>query len=697
MPRLIPLHKVRNVGIMAHIDAGKTTLTERILYYTGKTHQIGEVHDGEATMDWMDQERERGITITSAATTTFWRSHRINLIDTPGHVDFTAEVERSLRVLDGAIALFCAVGGVEPQSETVWRQSEKYSVPKIAFVNKMDRAGADFSRVLDLIEEQLAANPVPIVIPMVDEAGLHGVIDLITNRAHIYDEPKSGSHAHDEPVPEAWKAERDRWYKHLVERASEQDERLLEKYCNGEAISEQELLAGLRRATLTHSVVPVLCGAAFKNKGVIRLIDAIVDFLPSPIDLPPVIGRCLEGTEIERIPKDDGRLAALAFKVVTDKHMGKLVYFRVYSGTMRSGSTVLNSTRGKTQRIGRLLQMHANKQEQRQEVFSGDIGVAIGLSDTTTGDTLCDPDHPIVLEAIEFPAPVISVSVRPESKGDSDRLALGLAKLAEEDPTFLVGPGEEKGETVISGMGELHLDIIIDRLKREFSVVSNVGKPEVAYKETITASREIRHRYKKQTGGRGQFAEVEFTIEPLGPGKGFEFVNQIVGGAIPREYIPAVERGILEAMRKGIYAGYPAVDVRVTLSDGRFHEVDSSERAFHICASQAFKHAFTRANPQLLEPMMNVAVVTPADCAGGVSGSLCGRRGHIVSMDSQGAMQTIRARVPLGEMFGYATELRTLTSGRANFTMEFEHYEAVPFSIAEEIIERRKEKLDKTA
>jgi elongation factor G len=579
----------------------------------------------------------------------------------------------------------------------VWRQSEKYSVPKIAFVNKMDRAGADFFRVLSLIEKQLGANPVPIVIPMLDEDGLHGVIDLMTNRAHIYDEPKIGSHAHDEPVPEEWKAERDRWYKHLVEKASEQDEHLLEKYCNGETIAKQELLAGLRRATLSRSIVPVLCGAAFKNKGVMRLTDAIVDFLPSPVDLPPVIGRCLDGNEIERVPKDNGRLAALAFKVTTDKHMGKLVYFRVYSGSMKSGATVLNSTRGKTQRIGRLLQMHANKQEQRGDICSGDIGVAVGLSDATTGDTLCDPAYPIVLEAIEFPSPVISVSVWPESKGDSDRLGLGLGKLAEEDPTFVVAPGEEKGETVISGMGELHLDIIIDRLKREFNVSSSIGKPEVAYKETITIPQRIRHRYKKQSGGRGQFAEVEFTIEPLGPGAGFDFVNKIVGGAIPKEYIPAVERGILETMRKGIYAGYPGVDIRVTLTDGAFHEVDSSERAFHICASQAFKHAFIKASPVLLEPIMDVCVVAPSDCAGGISGSLCGRRGQITGMDSQGTTQTTRARLPLAEMFGYATELRTLTSGRANFTMEFEHYEAVPYSVAEEIIERRKKKLEKSA
>jgi elongation factor G len=682
---------------MAHIDAGKTTLTERILFYTGKTHKIGEVHDGEATMDWMEQERERGITITSAATTTLWRSHRINIIDTPGHVDFTAEVERSLRVLDGAIALFCAVGGVEPQSETVWRQSEKYSVPKIAFVNKMDRAGADFFRVLRLIEQRLGGNPVPIVIPMLDDDGLHGVIDLISNRAHIYDDPTSGSHAHDEPVPKEWEEERDRWYKHLVEKASEQDEHLLEKYCSGETITREELLAGLRRATLARTIVPVLCGTAFKNKGVVRLIDAIVDFLPSPTDLPAVIGHGLEGTEVERVPKDDGRLAALAFKVMTDKHMGKLVYFRVYSGTMKAGSTVLNSTRGKSLRIGRLLQMHANKQEQRDAIYSGDIGVAVGLSDATTGDTLCDPENPIILEAIEFPSPVISVSVWPESRGDKDRLAIGLSKLAEEDPTFVVESGEEQGETVISGMGELHLDIIIDRLKREFRVVSQVGRPEVAYKETITVGREIRHRYKKQTGGRGQFAEVEMLIEPLGPGTGFDFENKIVGGAIPREYIPAVERGIVETMRKGIYAGYPVVDLRVTLVDGSFHEVDSSEFAFHICASQAFKEAFRRAHPQLLEPVMDVSVVAPADCAGNISGSLCGRRGQIVSMETEGDLQTVRARVPLAEMFGYATELRTITSGRGNFTMEFEHYEAVPFSIAEEIMERRKEKLEKSA
>ena len=509
MPRQVPLEKVRNIGIMAHIDAGKTTVTERILFYTGRTHKIGEVHDGEATMDWMEQERERGITITSAATTCFWKDHRINIIDTPGHVDFTVEVERSLRVLDGAIALFCAVGGVEPQSETVWRQAEKYSVPKIAFVNKMDRAGADFFNVVNLIQSQLGSNPVPIVIPMMEEGNLVGVIDLIHHVAHYYDQLEPDSDGHDEAIPEDWKEEHDKWFKHLIEKASEVDEALMEKYCADEAISKAELIAGLRRATLAQTIVPVSCGAAFKNKGVRRLLDTIIELLPSPMDLPPIIGHALDGTEIDRIPKDDGRLAALAFKVVSDKHMGKMVYFRVYSGTMEGGSYIFNSTKGKKQRVGRLMQMHANRQENRDGIYAGDIGAAVGLSDTVTGDTLCDPDHPIILEAIEFPAPVLSVSISPESRGDRDKLSSGLGRLAEEDPTFTVGSGEAQGETVISGMGELHLEIIVDRLKREFGVVAQVGQPQVAYRETITGPVKVNHKFAKQTGGKGQYAHVE--------------------------------------------------------------------------------------------------------------------------------------------------------------------------------------------
>jgi elongation factor G len=692
MPRQVPLERVRNIGIMAHIDAGKTTVTERILHYTGRTHKIGEVHDGEAVMDWMEQEQERGITITSAATTCFWNNHRINIIDTPGHVDFTVEVERSLRVLDGAIALFCAVGGVEPQSETVWRQAEKYSVPKIAFVNKMDRAGADFFRVVKNIKEMLGSNPVPIVIPMMDDNGLIGVIDLVHHVAHYYDEPdKASEKRHDAPVPEEFKEEHDKWYRHLVEKVSEVDDHLMEKFINEEEITEKELVDGLRRATLARSIVPVLCGAAFKNKGVRRLLDSMVELLPSPIDLPPTIGYSMKGEETDRVPKDEGRLAALAFKVVSDKHMGKLVYFRVYSGTMNSGSYVLNSTKEKKQRVGRLMQMHANHQENRDAIYSGDIGAAVGLSDTTTGDTLCDPDNPIVLEAIEFPSPVLSVAISPNSRGDRDKLSNGLSRLAEEDPTFTVSSGEEKGETVISGMGELHLEIIVDRLKREFNVEASVGQPQVAYRETITGPYTINHKYAKQSGGRGQYAHVVMTLEPTDPGSGFEFDNKIVGGVIPREYIPAVEKGVLGAMVEGIYAGYPVVDVKVTLFDGSYHDVDSSEQAFRIAASQAFKDAFRHANPELLEPVMSVTVVTPEDYAGGITGNLCSRRGRVEGIDVTPQGHTIRAMVPLSEMFGYATDLRNISSGRASFTMHFEHYEAVPFDLAEKIVEEKRE------
>ena len=692
MKRQVPLNRVRNIGIMAHIDAGKTTVTERILYFTGRSHKIGEVHDGQATMDWMEQERERGITITSAATTCFWKDHRINIIDTPGHVDFTVEVERSLRVLDGAIALFCAVAGVEPQSETVWRQAEKYEVPVIAFVNKMDRAGADFNRVLKTMEDQLAANPVPIIIPIMDNGELKGVVDLIYNVAHMYDDV-TGEKRHDLPIPEDYQEEREKWFKYLIEKVSEVDEHLLEKYCGGEELTTNELIQGIRRATLARLITPTLCGAAFKNKGVKRLLDAVTDFLPAPDDLPPIIGSHENEEEIVRHPSDDAPLAALAFKVVADKHMGKLVYFRVYSGTMQSGSYVLNSTKGDKQRIGRLLQMHANKQEQREAIFCGDIGVAIGLSDTVTGDTLCDVNHPITLEAIEFPAPVIAVSIKPESKNDSDKLGMGLGRLAEEDPTFIVSSGEGQGETVISGMGELHLEIIVDRLKREFGVSATVGRPEVAYRETITKNFDMNHRYVKQSGGKGDFAHVTFTIEPNPAGVGFEFENKIVGGAIPREYIPAVEKGMVDAMKRGIFAGYPVVDVKVVLYDGSYHDVDSSERAFRTCASQAFKEAFLRCKPQLLEPVMSVHVTTPPEFAGSVTGNLSGKRGRIQGMDTVGSSNVVKAIVPLAEMFGYATELRTITSGRAAFSMQFEHYEPVPASIAEEIVKAKNEKV----
>ncbi|MDP8243961.1 MAG: elongation factor G [Candidatus Hinthialibacter antarcticus] len=691
MAAKVPLERVRNIGIMAHIDAGKTTVTERILFYTGKSHKIGEVHDGEATMDWMDQERERGITITSAATTCFWRDHRVNIIDTPGHVDFTVEVERSLRVLDGAIALFCGVAGVEPQTETVWRQAQKYEVPVIGFVNKMDRAGADFFRVLDCMQKQLSANPVPIVIPMMNDDGLDGVIDLIHNVAHYYDD-MAGDKRHDEPVPAEYKEERDKWLKYLIEKVSETDEKLLEKFCEGEEISTQELMDGIRRATLARTITPTLCGTAFKNKGVKRLLDAVVDFLPSPVDLPPVIG-LHNDKEVSRSADPDGPVAALAFKVMTDKHMGKMVFFRVYSGTMMAGSYIMNSTKGNKQRIGRLLQMHAIKQEQKDQIDCGDIGVAVGLSDTTTGDTLCDVNHPVVLEAIEFPAPVIAVSIQPESKGDSDKLGIGLGKLAEEDPTFVVSSGEADGETVIAGMGELHLDILVDRLKREFGVSATVGRPEVAYRETMTKEYDMNHRYVKQSGGKGDFAHVTFKLEPNPAGDGFEFINKIVGGSIPREYIPAVEKGMIDVMKRGCFAGYPIVDVKATLYDGSYHDVDSSERAFRTCASQAFREAFMKSKPQLLEPVMRVSVTTPSEYAGSVNGNLSGKRGRIQGMDALGNANIIKAMVPLAEMFGYATELRTITSGRGSFSMQFEHYEAVPNSIAEEIVENRKDKI----
>jgi len=676
---------------MAHIDAGKTTTTERILFYTGLTHRLGEVHEGQATMDWMAQERERGITITSAATTAIWKDHRINIIDTPGHVDFTVEVERSLRVLDGAIALFCAVGGVEPQSETVWRQAEKYSIPTIAFVNKMDRLGADFFGVVEEIRKQFGENPIPVLIPIGSEDNFHGVIDLIEQRAMYYDD-EQGKDVRNEPIPGDLRDYADQWRQYLIEKASEQDEHLLEKYCNGEQISSDELRRAIRTATLNNLAVPVLCGSAFKNKGVQKLLDAVTYYLPSPLDMPPTPGTAPDGTEIIRLPKDDGRLSALAFKVVADKHLGKMVYFRVYSGTMQAGTYILNSTQDKRQRVGRLLQMHANHREMRDQIYCGDIGVAIGLGDTVTGDTLCSPDEPIILEAIEFPAPVISVSIAPASRADREKLSRALMLLAEEDPTFTVHYDSETEETVISGMGELHLDIIVDRIRREFGVQATVSAPQVAYRETITTGREIVERYVKQTGGKGQFAHVAIHIEPLEAGQGFEFINNIQRGAIPREFIPAVEKGIIDAMAKGVYADCPVVDVRVSLFDGKHHEVDSSEMAFRTCAAIAFKRGFMLAGPELLEPMMSVNVVTPGEHSGSINSHLCSKRGRIQGMEMDGPTHRIDAIVPLSEMFGYATDLRTMTQGRASFSMHFEHYEAVPFSIAEEIVAEKKKK-----
>jgi len=695
MARTTPLENVRNVGIMAHIDAGKTTVTERILYYTGRTHRLGEVHDGEATMDWMAQERERGITITSAATTTFWADHRVNIIDTPGHVDFTAEVERSLRVLDGTIALFCAVGGVEPQSQAVWRQAERYRVPRVAFVNKMDRAGADFFGVVKQIENELAANPLPVVIPIGSEDSFEGIVDLIEEKAIIYDNEEDGERYREEPIPAHLADQAAEWRNRLIEKVSELDEALFEKFCNGRHAEADEIRRALRAATLKGDAVPVFCGAAFKNKGVRRLLDGIVHYLPSPVDLPPVIGKCLEGADIDRVPKDDGHLAALAFKVVTDKHAGKMVYLRVYSGTLHAGTYVYNAAKRKRQRVGRLLQMHANHREERDAIYCGDIGAAIGLSDTATGDTICDEAHPIILEAIEFPAPVLSVSVTPAGRADRDKLAVALARLAEEDPTFVVTQNAETGQTLLSGMGELHLEIIIDRLEREFNVAAEVGAPEVAYRETITQSVEINHRLVKQTGGRGQYAHVVLAIEPLGPGGGFEFESAVVGGNVPREYIPSVGRGIVDAMAEGAYAGYPVVDVKATLLDGSSHEVDSSDRAFRSCAAAAFKQAFRKGGPALLEPVMSVSVFSPEDFTGNVTASLCARRGRITRMEPRAGGHDVTALVPLAEMFGYATELRTVTQGRAAFHMQFEHYEAVPFTIAEEIAAKRAEEKEK--
>ena len=692
MARQYPLENVRNIGIMAHIDAGKTTCSERILFYTGKVHRVGEVHDGAATMDWMVQEQERGITITSAATTCEWRGHQVNLIDTPGHVDFTVEVERSLRVLDGVIGLFCAVGGVEPQSETVWRQAEKYDVPRIAFVNKMDRVGADFFQVVKQIQGLLGANSVPVVIPEGSGPEFRGIIDLVRNVAIYHSEDDKGSSFREEPLtPEQVKYAAP-WRQNLLERVAEVNDSLLEKYFAEQPIGEDEIVAAIRAATHKHLICPVLCGSAFKNKGVQRLLDAVVDYLPSPVDLPPVSGNCLKGNPIERVPKDDGRLAALAFKVVADKHVGKLIYVRIYSGTMQAGSYVLNSSEGRRERVGRLFRMHANRQELVDCLYSGEIGAVVGLSDTMTGDTLCCEDDPIVLEAIDFPAPVISVAVHPETQSESEKLQAALSRLADEDPTFIVATDPETADTVISGMGELHLEIILDRLKREYNVGVRSSPPEVAYRETITSSVDIEERLRKQTGGHGQYAHVVLRLEPMEPGQGFEFVNDVKGGNIPKEYIPAIEKGVIRAMADGVWAGYPVVDVRVTLLDGSYHEVDSSEMAFRTCASMAFKKGFMKDNPELLEPLMRLNITTPEDFAGGITGSLCSRRGRILGMDRQGNAQVIKAMCPLANLFGYTSELRNMTQGRAGFTMQFEHYEAVPYAIAEEIIEKRRKR-----
>ena len=686
MARTAPLDKTRNIGIMAHIDAGKTTTTERVLYYTGINYKIGEVHEGTATMDWMVQEQERGITITSAATTCFWRDHRINLIDTPGHVDFTIEVERSLRVLDGAVAVFCSVGGVEPQTETVWRQADKYRVPRIAFVNKMDRLGADFFRAVRMIQERLGARPVPLQLPIGAEENFKGVVDLVQMKAVVWDEESLGAKYRVEPIPSGLAGQAEEHREKLLEAIADCNESVMEKYLDGREITETELRGAIRQAGLELKIVPVLCGAAFRNKGVQLLLDAVVDYLPSPLDVPPLRGiHPTSQKEEERPPKDEAPFSALAFKIMTDPFVGTLTFFRVYSGALFSGSSVYNSTKGKRERIGRLLKMHANKREEIKEVYAGDIAAAVGLRTATTGDTLCDEDHPIILESIEFPEPVISIAIEPKSKADQEKLGLSLQKLTTEDPSFRVRTDEETGQTIISGMGELHLEIIVDRLLREFNVGANVGKPQVAYKETVRKAVEREGKFIRQTGGRGQYGHVYLKVAPQPAGKGFEFVDAIKGGSIPREYIPAVEKGVKEATESGALAGYPIVDVKVTLLDGSYHEVDSSEIAFKIAGSLAFKEAVSKASPVLLEPIMAVEVVVPEEFMGEVIGDISSRRGKVLGMDTRPAAQVIDARVPLAEMFGYATDLRSMTQGRATYTMQFSHYEPVPATISEEI------------
>ncbi len=685
-----PLAKTRNIGIMAHIDAGKTTTTERILFYTGKSHKIGEVHDGAATMDWMVQEQERGITITSAATTCFWKDHRIQIIDTPGHVDFTVEVERSLRVLDGTVAVFCAVGGVEPQSETVWRQADTYGVPRIAYINKMDRTGADFMNVVGMMKDRLGTRPVLLQLPIGAEDKFTGIIDVVAMNAIHFNEDDNGINPTIEEIPAEYADEAELYRHELIEAAAEFDDDLLEKFLGDEEISVDELVAALRKATIACAITPITCGASFKNKGVQPLLDAILDYLPSPLDIAAVTGIDLKtDTEVERPPSDDAPFSALAFKVMTDPYVGKLTYFRVYSGKMTSGSYVLNSTKGHKERVGRLLEMHANHREDTDEVFAGDIVAAVGLKNTTTGDTLSSEDAPVLLESMVFPDPVIDIAIEPKTKAEQEKLGTGLAKLAEEDPTFRVRTDEETGQTIIAGMGELHLEVIVDRLMREFKVEANVGKPQVAYRETAGKRvDDVDMRFARQTGGRGQFGHVVINVVPQQPGDGYVFDSKIVGGAIPKEYIPAVDKGIQEAITSGVLAGYPVVDVKIELVDGSYHEVDSSEMAFKIAGSMAIKEGLRKSNPTLLEPMMAVEVVTPEEFMGDVMGDLSSRRGHIEGMEPRGNAQVIRAKVPLANMFGYATDLRSRTQGRAAYTMQFKAYEPVPKSIAEEIVSK---------
>ena len=695
MARKTPIERYRNIGISAHIDAGKTTTTERILFYTGVNHKIGEVHDGAATMDWMEQEQERGITITSAATTAFWKGmagnypeHRINIIDTPGHVDFTIEVERSMRVLDGACMVYCAVGGVQPQSETVWRQANKYKVPRLAFINKMDRTGANFFKVYDQLKLRLKANPVPVVVPIGAEDTFTGVVDLIKMKAIIWDEASQGIKFDYSEIPAELKDICDEWREKMVEAAAEASEELMNKYLETGELSEEEIIKGLRDRTIACEIQPMLCGTAFKNKGVQRMLDAVIDFLPSPVDIPPVTGEAENGDKIERRAADDEKFAALAFKIMTDPFVGQLIFFRVYSGKIHSGDTVYNSVKEKKERLGRILQMHANQREELKDVYAGDIAAAVGLKEATTGDTLCDPDHPIVLERMIFPEPVISQAVEPKTKVDQEKMGMALNRLAQEDPSFRVQTDEESGQTIISGMGELHLEILVDRMRREFGVEATVGKPQVAYRETIRAvCEEVEGKFVKQSGGRGQYGHVVLKLEPQPPGKGYEFVDAIKGGVVPREYIPAVDKGITETLKAGVLAGYPVVDIKVTLFFGSYHDVDSNENAFKMAGSMGFKEGMRRASPVLLEPMMAVEVETPEDFMGNVMGDLSSRRGIVQGMDDMvGGGKIVRAEVPLAEMFGYSTSLRSLTQGRATYTMEFKHYAEAPRNVAEAVI-----------
>ena len=695
MARTTPIERYRNIGIMAHIDAGKTTTTERVLFYTGVSHKIGEVHDGAAVMDWMEQEQERGITITSAATTCFWQGmdkqydeHRINIIDTPGHVDFTIEVERSLRVLDGAVTVLCSVGGVEPQTETVWRQGNKYRVPRMVFVNKMDRAGADYLRVVQQVRERLGANPVPIQLPVGAEEKFEGVVDLIGMRAIYWDDSNMGTTYEAREIPEDLRAAAEEWREKMVEAAAEGDEDLLHKFVDGGELTEDEIRKGLRARTLSNEVVCVMCGSAFKNKGVQALLDAVVDFMPAPIDVPAITGILDDDSEGERHADDKEPFAALAFKIATDPFVGNLTFFRVYSGVLNSGDTIYNPAKSKKERIGRILQMHSNDRKEIKEVYAGDIAAAVGLKDVTTGDTLCDIKQQILLERMEFPEPVISVAVEPRTKADQDKMGLALQKLAKEDPSFRVHTDEESNQTIISGMGELHLDIIVDRMKREFKVEANVGRPQVAYRETIRSTVEQESKFIRQSGGRGQYGHVVLRIEPLKPGAGYEFVDEIVGGAVPKEYIPAVDRGVREQMENGVIAGFPLVDCKVTLIDGSYHDVDSSEMAFKIAASMGFREGTLKADPVLLEPIMKVEVVTPEEYMGDVMGDLNRRRGLPQGMDDTPAGKVIRAEVPLAEMFGYATDLRSMSQGRAVYSMEFEKYSEVPQNVADVVLKK---------